>query len=201
VGGYPALVAEDYALWTRLAALADPVFVDAFLAEYRIHASQLTQQLSGQLRDVHADLEVLDDLRRWPDLPAHLISVAESSWRCHRALVGLIDDDPTPPEQIVHEGDAARAALVIQRRLSRLSELRGRARVFRWMNGLIAARPAFRRHVGAMWDSYLKARTEVAFRERRFGKALTFGVARMVLRMNFMWTAAREALQNRRAET
>ncbi len=199
VGGYPSLLAEDYALWTRLVALADPIFVDAFLTEYRIHASQLTQQLYGQLRDVHADLEVLDDLRKWSDLPVRLLPVAESSWRCHRALVGLIDDDATPPQRILHEADAAQAALVIRRRLSRLAEVRGRARVYRWMNGLIAATPAFRRHIGAMWDTYLKERSEAAFRERRFRKALTFGVARMALKVNLMWLAGREAVLSRRA--
>jgi hypothetical protein len=197
VGGYSSLEAEDYALWTRLAALADPDFVDAFLAEYRIHASQRTQELYGEAKEVQSDLDVLQDLRMWPDLPARLLPVVESSVRCHLALVSFIDDRPAPPEQILRREDAARAAFVIRRRIWRLSELRGRPRVFLWMNHLIAAGPDFREHIGAMWASYLGERAKAAARERHWGKALAFTAALLALRVNLRVIAGREALGGR----
>lgn len=69
------------------------------------------------------DLEVLHDPPEWPNL----LPIVDGSWRCHPALVKLIENAPTPPEWILHREEPARMALLIWQRLSRLSELPGRA--------------------------------------------------------------------------
>jgi hypothetical protein len=96
------------------------------------------------------------------------------------------------------EEDAAVAALVIDRKLSRLSELRGRWRVYRWMNRVIGAGPDFRRHVGAQWSSYLTTRIQMAYKERDVRKVLTFATARLVLRANLMRIAIGQAFRARK---
>jgi glycosyltransferase involved in cell wall biosynthesis len=199
VGGYSLLTWEDWALWARLIALEDPVFIDDVLGDYRLHPAQVTEQVRSARDDIRKEAEVVDSLLTWADLPTHLRPAAESFQRCYRAMLSLADDGPPDAARVLQAEDAARAALVFGWRFPLLSMTYGRVRVFRWVRRLIAAGGPFRRHIGAYWNSYLKDRVRSQLRQRRYDKTLTYAIARLILQADLARLAAGDALRRRSA--
>lgn len=202
VGGYSLLTWEDWALWARLIALEDPIFIDGVLGDYRLHPAQVTEQVRSARDDIRKEVEVVHSVQTWADLPTHLRPPVDSFQRCYRAMASLFDDGPPDAGRILQAEDAERAALVIGWRLRRglLSATYGRGRVFRWMRSVIWAGRPFRRNLGAYWNSYLKDRFRWQLRQGRYGTALTYGIARLILQADLARLAAGDALRRRSAE-
>lgn len=173
VGGYAAhLKWEDYALWTRIAALDPPAFVDHPLAEHRIHAAQAGRVVLAAGRELHEDLAVIEHTRNWPDLPERAREIVDSWCRCYAAIAALIDGDWSTVDIALEREDAHRLGLLFKVRLPRLLELVSSREIRRWRRAVLGLGPPFDEKVGRLYRSHLALRLLRAYRGRRLIEAV-----------------------------